>query len=122
MPTPITFVATKSPALAQKFYTETLGLKLLEDNPFALVFDNYGIMLRVQKVHDLTPAQHTVLGWEVPDITAAVKDLTQKGARFEHFPGLPQNDLGIWTSPSGAKIAWFKDPDGNILSLTQFSK
>ena len=116
----ISFVATKHPARARKFYEETLGLKLVADDPFAIVFDANGTMLRVQKVTELVPAQHTVLGWEVSDIRAQIEALTARVARFERFAGLPQDKLGVWTSPSGAKVAWFKDPDGNTLSLTQF--
>src|SRR2546421_12802768 len=116
----ITFVATQNPAKARNFYETILGLKLITDDPFALVFDANGTMLRVQKVEQLQPAQHTVLGWDVSDIAAAIKALSKKGVRFEHFAGLPQDDLGIWTAPSGGKVAWFKDPDGNTLSLTEF--
>ncbi len=116
----ISFVATKNPAVALKFYVETLGLKLVNDDPFAIVFDANGTMLRVQKVQELTPARHTVLGWDVPDIVTKVKELTKKGVRFECYEGLSQDELGIWTSPAKAKVAWIKDPDGNILSLTQF--
>ncbi len=116
----ISFVATRNPAAALKFYQDTLGLKLVEDNPFAIVFDANGTMLRVQKVHELTPAQFTALGWDVADIVATVKQLMNKGVRFEKFEGLRQDELCIWKSPAGGKIAWFKDPDGNILSLTQF--
>ena len=116
----ISFVATQNPVSALKFYMETLGLTLINDDPFALVFDANGTMLRVQKVHELLPAKHTVLGWDVTDIRAKTKELTKKGIRFERFDGLPQDELGIWTTPSGAKVAWFKDPDGNTLSLTQF--
>ena len=116
----IAFVATQKPAKARKFYEETLGLKLVEDGLFALAFDAKGTMLRVQKVEKLTPAQHTVLGWDVPDISAAIKDLNKRGVRFERFDGIAQDELGVWTSPADGKIAWFKDPDGNTLSLTQF--
>ena len=116
----IAFVATQHPARARKFYEETLGLTLVEDGPFALVFDANGTMLRVQKVEKLIPATHTVLGWDVPDIHATIKELSKRGVRFEHFEGLQQDKSGIWTSPAGGKIAWFKDPDGNTLSLTQF--
>jgi catechol 2,3-dioxygenase-like lactoylglutathione lyase family enzyme len=116
----ISFVATQNPAAAVKFYAGTLGLTLVSDDPFAIVFDADGVTLRVQKVHELTPAKHTALGWEVADIHAKIKELTGKGARFERFDGLPQDESGVWTTPSGAKVAWFKDPDGNLLSLTQF--
>jgi catechol 2,3-dioxygenase-like lactoylglutathione lyase family enzyme len=116
----ISFVATQQPAAAREFYEHTLGLKLVSDDPFALVFDVEGTMLRVQKVQELQPAKHTVLGWEVPDIRARIQELVSKGVRFETFPGLNQDDLGVWTSPAGGKIAWFKDPDGSTLSLTEF--
>jgi catechol 2,3-dioxygenase-like lactoylglutathione lyase family enzyme len=116
----ISFVATQNPADALKFYQETLGLKLIVDDPFALVFDANGTMLRVQKVPELLPARQTVLGWEVADIAAKTQELAKRGVRFERFDGLSQDAAGIWTTPSGAKVAWFKDPDGNTLSLTQF--
>jgi hypothetical protein len=92
----------------------------VSEDPFALVFDAHGTMLRVTNVAEVAAAQYTVLGWEVPNILAATKDLSAAGVKFERYPGLPQDELGIWTAPSGAKVAWFKDPDGNTLSLTQF--
>src|SRR5215212_421022 len=107
----ISFVATQNPASALKFYAETLGLTLISDDPFAMVFDANGTMLRVQKVSELVPAKHTILGWEVVDILAKVNELEQRGVRFERFDGMGQDEFGIWSSPSGAKIAWFKDPD-----------
>ena len=117
----IAFVATKQPERAKLFYSKTLGLRLVADTPFALVFDAGGTMLRISKVGALTPAPYTVLGWEVPDIAATVKDLQNVGVKLERFKGLNDGDeLGIWTSPSGARVAWFKDPDGNVLSITQF--
>ena len=117
----ISFVATKNPGRARTFYEQTLGLRLVSDDPFAIVFDANGTMLRVQKVRELAPAKYTALGWDIPDIQATVQELMKHGVTFEHFAGLPQDKLGIWTSPAGGKIAWFKDPDGNILSLTQFA-
>ena len=116
----ISFVATRNPASARKFYEEVLGLAFISEDPFAVVLVAGGTMLRVQKVQELRPANHTVLGWDVQDIRAEIEALIKKGVRFEHFDGLTQDELGIWTSPSGAKVAWFKDPDGNTLSLTQF--
>jgi predicted enzyme related to lactoylglutathione lyase len=116
----ISFVATANPAAARKFYEEALGLALKSDDPFALVFETNGVMLRVQKVQDLVPARHTVLGWEVQDIAAEIAALAKRGIRFERYEGLPQDEAGIWTTPSNARVAWFKDPDGNTLSLTQF--
>jgi predicted enzyme related to lactoylglutathione lyase len=117
---PICFAATTRPQQAKNFYQEVLDLSLTEDNPYALVFDANGTMLRVQKVQEHSPARHTVLGWEVADIAATIRQMIKKGIRFERYEGLAQDSLGVWTSPAGAKVAWFNDPDGNILSLTQF--
>ena len=116
----ISFVATKNPAIAREFYERTLGLSLVSDDPFALVFNVSGTMLRVAKVQELTPAKHAILGWDVQNIRAEIEQLTERGVRFERYAGLSQDEQGIWTSPTGAKIAWFKDGDGNTLSLTQF--
>ena len=116
----ISFVATQNAVAARKFYVETLGLRLVSDDPFAMVFAVNGTMLRVQKVRELVPAKHTVLGWAVADIGTKTRELAKRGVRFERFDGLAQDESGIWAAPSGAKVAWFKDPDGNILSLTQF--
>jgi len=116
----ISFAATTKPALAKKFYKNSLGLSLIEDNPFALVFDANGTMLRVQKVQSHSPAQHTVLGWEVDDLDAAIQRMIKEGVQFERYDGMIQDELGAWTTPNGSRIAWFKDPDGNILSLTEF--
>ncbi len=115
------FSAATDAERAKAFYRDQLGLRLVADEPYALVFDAAGTMLRVQKVQEVRLAQYTSLGWQVPDIAAKVEELTKAGVKFEHF-GLPgQDEKGIWTPPGGsAKIAWFKDPDGNILSLTQF--
>jgi predicted enzyme related to lactoylglutathione lyase len=119
---PICFAATTNPKLAKKFYEDVLGLSLIEDNPFALVFNANGTMLRVQKVQNHSPAKHTILGWEVDDIANTIRGLSEKSVHFERFDGLPQDALGAWTTPDGSKVAWFKDPDGNILSLTQFRR
>ena len=116
----IAFVSTARPEAAIAFYRDALGLALVADEPFALVFDVRGVMLRVTKVDAVQPAPYTVLGWHVADIRAAVEALGARGVAFERYPGMPQDELGIWTSPSGARIAWFGDPDGNVLSLTQF--
>ncbi|MBZ5544870.1 MAG: VOC family protein [Acidobacteriia bacterium] len=116
----IAFVATRDSAKARAFYENDLGLRLMGDEPSALVFDAHGTMLRISKVREFTPASYTVLGWRVPDIRGAVAELERKGVAFERYEGFGQDDRGIWASPSGAKVAWFKDPDGNTLSLTQF--
>lgn len=115
----IAFSATANPAKSKIFYSEILGLKLLEESPFAIVFDANGTTLRVQKVESVNPPPYTVLGWEVPDIIATAQTLTDQGVVFERFDKLPQDKHGVWTTPDGAKIAWFKDTDGNTLSLTQ---
>jgi catechol 2,3-dioxygenase-like lactoylglutathione lyase family enzyme len=105
---------------AKAFYRDTLGLHLIsEEPPFALVFEANGIMLRLGMVKELAPARGTVLGWQVPDISAAIRQLEEAGVRFERYGQLKQDELGIWASPTGAKVAWFKDPDGNILSLSE---
>jgi len=113
------FTATKDAPRAQAFYRDTLGLKLLEDTPFALVFDANGTTLRVQKVDAVVPAPYTVLGWEVDDIRAVARAMLEKGVQFRKYQGMDQDADGIWASPSGARVAWFEDPDGNTLSITQ---
>jgi catechol 2,3-dioxygenase-like lactoylglutathione lyase family enzyme len=116
----IGFVATSDPERARKFYSDTLGLPLVEEQmPFALVYDVHGTMLRVTIVKKVNTAGYTVLGWKVPNIVAAAKTLSAAGVRFERYQGMEQDDLGIWTSPGGGKVAWFKDPDGNTLSISQ---
>jgi catechol 2,3-dioxygenase-like lactoylglutathione lyase family enzyme len=112
------FVATVDAARARKFYEGTLGLHVLEDTPFALVLESAGTRIRVQKVEKVEPHPYTALGWDVDDVAAIVKELTGKGVSFNRYPGMQQDDLGIWTSPSGARVAWFCDPDRNVLSLS----
>jgi catechol 2,3-dioxygenase-like lactoylglutathione lyase family enzyme len=116
----MTFVPTRDAKGAKAFYAGILGLHLVSEDSFAVVFDANGIMLRVTNVPDFKPQMFTILGWEVSDISRAVADLGQRGVTFERygFPG--QDEHGIWTAPGGAKIAWFKDPDGNVLGVTQF--
>ncbi|MDT7806768.1 MAG: hypothetical protein QOJ70_581 [Acidobacteriota bacterium] len=116
----VAFAATSRPDSAKSFYQQTLGLRLIMEDAFALVFDANGVMLRVQKVQGHTPPPYTVLGWDVADIDASVKELSGRGVSCERYEWLEQDESGIWSAPSGAKIAWFKDPDGNTLSLTQF--
>jgi catechol 2,3-dioxygenase-like lactoylglutathione lyase family enzyme len=115
----VAFVATAAPAKAKKFYRDTLGLRLVDDNPFALVFDAHGTMLRVTRVEKVVLAGYTVIGWQVSDIVDMVMRLKKAGVRFQRYDGMGQDKLGIWQSPSGAKVAWFKDPDGNTLSVTE---
>jgi len=117
---PVTFIATAKPDEAVAFYRDVLGLAFVADTPFAKVFEADGVMLRVTPVPEHKPQPFTVLGWKVADIAATVTALAKKGITFARFPGVDQDAAGIWTSPDGGKVAWFKDPDGNLLSLTQF--
>jgi catechol 2,3-dioxygenase-like lactoylglutathione lyase family enzyme len=116
----IAFVSTANPARAISFYRDILGLRLVADEPFAVVFDASGTMLRVNKVDRVVAAPYTALGWRVEDIAAVVNDLTARGVSFQRYDGMAQDPLGVWASPAGARVAWFNDPDGNVLSLTQF--
>ena len=105
---------------AIEFYRDKLGLRLLsEEPPFALVFDANGIMLRLGMGKELPPVMGTVMGWQVPDAAAAVQELQAVGIRVERYDHMKQDELGIWTTPTGSKVAWFKDPDGNILSISE---
>lgn len=117
----IAFVPTKDPAKSRAFYESTLGLRFLSDDGFATVFEANGIMLRVVRAQQFTPAQHTILGWQVKNISSEVSRLQERGVQFERFGFFKQDDLGIWTAPNGDKVAWFKDPDGNTLSLSEHS-
>ncbi len=117
----MTFVATSRPKEARAFYEDVLGLTFVEDSPFALVFDLHGTMLRIQKVGHIVATTYTALGWQVGNIYEAVKELTEAGVTFERFENIPQDDLGIWETADGSAVAWFKDPDGNTLSLAQLS-
>jgi catechol 2,3-dioxygenase-like lactoylglutathione lyase family enzyme len=119
---PIAFVPTRDPEQARRFYGDVLGLRFVADDQFALVFDSGGVMVRVVNVSgfsDYRPAPFTILGWQVDDAEAAVRELQRKGVVFERFGGMEQDALGIWTAPGGARVAWFKDPDGNVLSVSQ---
>jgi catechol 2,3-dioxygenase-like lactoylglutathione lyase family enzyme len=115
----VAFVGTTDPTRAKAFYQDTLGLELRSEDAFALVFDVNGTTLRVTTVPQVMAAGYTVLGWIVPDIDDAVRDLRAVGIAFERYEGMPQDDRGVWQAPHGARVAWFKDPDGNTLSITQ---
>jgi len=97
-----------------------LGLRFIDDDDFALVFDAFGTMLRIQKTPEVVTAPYTAFGLEVSDLAARVTALLEKGVNPRRYPGLDQDAQGIWTSPSGAKVAWFADPDGHVVSLSQF--
>lgn len=113
------FIATTDARRARKFYEEVLGLRVTDEDDFALTLDSNGTMVRVAKVGNIVVAPYTVLGWQVTDIVSSVTTLHGRGVRFEKYDFFTQDDLGIWTAPGGARVAWFKDPDGNVLSLSQ---
>jgi catechol 2,3-dioxygenase-like lactoylglutathione lyase family enzyme len=115
----IAFVPTRDFNKARAFYEGVLGLRFVKDDGFALVLDTNGIMVRVAKVPEFKPAQFTILGWQVSDIEKMVAELEKQGVHFERFGFFEQDKLGIWTAPTGDKVAWFKDPDGNILSVSE---
>jgi rhodanese-related sulfurtransferase/catechol 2,3-dioxygenase-like lactoylglutathione lyase family enzyme len=115
----IAFVATADAERSRGFYEDTLRLPLVEQSQFASVFDACGTMLRVTFAERVSPAPYTVLGWRVPDAAAAAAELGDRGVEFARFDGMEQNELGVWASPSGARVAWFRDPDGNLLSISQ---
>ncbi|MEL6737557.1 MAG: VOC family protein [Pseudomonadota bacterium] len=117
---PILFTATTNAQEASRFYSDVMGFVLTDDNPFSLEFDAAGTMLRVQKLESFAPHPFTALGWRVDDIAASIDDLAARGAVFERFEFMEQDERGIWTTPDGVRVCWFKDPDSNTLSLTQW--
>jgi len=114
----VAFVPTKDSEKARAFYEGVLGLRFVKDDGFAMVLDANGIMIRVAKAPEFTPAQFTILGWQVRDIEKVAQELQKKGVHFEIFGFFKQDELGIWTAPTGDKVAWFKDPDGNQFILS----
>lgn len=114
------FVATADAVRARPFYESILGLKVKDVDDYGIMFDAGGRYLRMSIVPKFQPAPYSVLSWDVADIQATIKGLTTRGVVFEQFQGLGQDEAGVWTAPNGTKVAWFKDPDGNMLSLTQF--
>jgi catechol 2,3-dioxygenase-like lactoylglutathione lyase family enzyme len=117
----VAFVGSADLRRARTFYEQALGLRLIEQNDFACVFDANGTMLRVTAVAEVARPGYTVLGWRVADIAAMVRGLTAKGVGFLRYDGMDQDENGIWTTPGGDQVAWFADPDGNVLSLTKFA-
>ena len=115
----IGFVCTTDYKRAREFYEGRLGLKFRSEDQFALVLEANGNMVRIAKFPALNPAPFTVLGWETSEIEKQVRKLQEKGVSFERYPWMPASDLPIWAAPGGNKVAWFKDPDGNVLSLSQ---
>lgn len=119
---PVCFIHTADAERARAFYTGTLGLTEAGSDPYAVTYDLAGTMLRLTTVDGHVPRPHTVLGWRVEDIAATIDDLVARGVVFAVYDGFGQDERGIWTDPgSGTRIAWFNDPEGNNLSLTQFA-
>ena len=113
------FVMTTDPRKAKAFYGDVLGFQLIDEDEYALVYDANGTMIRIGKAKEFKPAQGTILGWEVEDIHTAIRELVPRGVRFEQW-GLPfMKQDGVWTPPNGDRVAWFKDPEGNVLSISQ---
>jgi catechol 2,3-dioxygenase-like lactoylglutathione lyase family enzyme len=114
----VAFVSTTNAGHARAFYRDKLGLKLISEDGFALVFASGAAPLRISLAKEVKPAPYTVLGWDVKDLRATILELKQAGITCEIFGFFKQDDLGIWTAPNGDQVAWFKDPDGNILSVS----
>ena len=119
----IAFVGSGDLERSRSFYEKTLGLELVEQNEFACAFAAPGTMLRVTAVPEVTRAEYTILGWEVPDIAETVRALKASGVAFRRYEamGMDQDEDDVWTAPNGDRVAWFTDPDGHVLSLTQFT-
>jgi catechol 2,3-dioxygenase-like lactoylglutathione lyase family enzyme len=117
------FIPTIDAERARRFYVDTLGLAFVSDDPFAITVRSYDIDIRISRIEAFNPSPHTILGWKVPDIEAMAKQFSAAGILFERYPFLEQDANGIWTAPGGAaKVAWFKDPDGNVLSISQHAR
>jgi catechol 2,3-dioxygenase-like lactoylglutathione lyase family enzyme len=115
------FIPVHDPAVARAFYEGTLGLQVLDENPAALVLDANGTMLRVTPVPEFAVQPFTIAGWQVADIDTTVRALVSRGVEFNRYEGMDQDELGVWVTPGGDRVAWFNDPDGNTLSLTAFA-
>jgi predicted enzyme related to lactoylglutathione lyase len=115
----VAFVGVSDLDQARQFYSDALGLDLRDEAPFALVANIQGTTLRITRVDEPAGVTYTVLGWEVSDIDATIDALASRGVAFTRYDGMDQDQRGIWTAPGGARVAWFIDPDGNNLSLTQ---
>lgn len=118
--TPIVFLGVRDLERARSFYQDTLRLPLMHEDTFALVFDAGGTPLRVTRAPSFRPLPFTVVGWEVDDIEKTVRVLSAAGVVFERFDALEQDEMGIWVGPDDIRVAWFRDPDGNTLSVSEY--
>lgn len=118
----VAFIATANAMKARAFYEDVLGLYLVEDTPYALVFDSNGTRLRIQKSENASPQPYTALGWSVRELHSVALQLQERGVSFVRFDGLQQDELGVWRTPDKSKVAWFRDPDANLLSITEHAK
>jgi catechol 2,3-dioxygenase-like lactoylglutathione lyase family enzyme len=118
----VAFIGATDLEAARDFYGGTLGLTVEEIGHFACVFRTGECTIRVTRVPDLRPQTFTVLGWDVSDIRAVIAALVRDGVQFRRYDGIEQDDDGIWMTPGGDLVAWFTDPDGNVLSLTQAAR
>jgi catechol 2,3-dioxygenase-like lactoylglutathione lyase family enzyme len=116
------FIPVADVGVARQFYESQLGLAVLDESPFALVVDADGTKLRITPVGEFAPFPFTIAGWDVADIDATVATLVERGVVFTRYEGMEQRANGVWEAPSGDLVAWFTDPDGNTLSLTEFSQ
>ena len=112
------FLTTTDYEKARAFYEGKLGFEFVSLDQFALALRAGKNMIRITKAETFTPAQGTVLGWEVDDVKAVVLWLSSRDVVTEKYGFVPDQELGIWTAPSGDQVAWFKDPEGNVLSLS----
>jgi catechol 2,3-dioxygenase-like lactoylglutathione lyase family enzyme len=114
----VAFLATSKPAAARAFYEGVLGLAFVMDEEHLLVFDGASARLMLQKTDQVTPPHGTALGWNVGDLVGTIRALAARGVAFERYENMRQDDLGVWSPAPGHGVAWFKDPDGNLLSLS----
>jgi catechol 2,3-dioxygenase-like lactoylglutathione lyase family enzyme len=117
----VAFAATTDAPRAAAFYTTVLGLTLRYEDEFAISLDSAGVEVRLQKVERFDPQPFTTLGWQVVAITEVVERLLQHGVAPERYPWLDQDGMGVWHAPSGARVVWFRDPDGNLLSVAEYA-
>src|SRR5450631_1544112 len=115
------FIPVRDLSAAQSFYGVPLGLRVAEEGPYAVVLDAGGTMLRLTQVDDLQPQPFTIAGWRVLDMGKSIDTLSARGVAFIRYEGMDQDAKGIWSTPGGDQVAWFKDLDGNTLSLTCFA-